>query len=54
MLEIYALRWGIEVYFKEVKQKLGFFKEQSRHSFNSPDGTKVLLVIICQAGGRSK
>ncbi|NQY62222.1 MAG: hypothetical protein HRT38_00655 [Alteromonadaceae bacterium] len=31
MLETYALRWGIEVYFKEAKQKLGFLKEQSRH-----------------------
>ena len=31
MLEVYALRWGIEVYFKEAKQKLGFLKEQSRH-----------------------
>ncbi len=30
-LEVYALRWGIEVYFKEAKQKLGFLKEQSRH-----------------------
>ena len=31
MLEVYALRWGIEVYFKEAKQKLGFLKEQGRH-----------------------
>ena len=31
ILEIYALRWGIEVYFKEAKQKLGFLKEQSTH-----------------------
>ena len=31
MLEIYALRWGIEVYFKEAKQKLGLLKEQSTH-----------------------
>ncbi len=31
LLEIYALRWGIEVYFKEAKQKLGFLKEQSTH-----------------------
>ncbi|NNF96695.1 MAG: transposase [Halobacteria archaeon] len=29
MLEIYALRWGIEVYFKEAKQHLGFLKEQT-------------------------
>ena len=31
ILEIYALRWGIEVYFKEAKQHLGFLSEQSRH-----------------------
>ena len=29
MLEIYALRWGIDVYFKEAKQHLGFLKEQT-------------------------
>ncbi len=29
MLEAYALRWGIEVYFKEAKQHLGFLKEQT-------------------------
>lgn len=29
MLETYALRWGIEVYFKEAKQHLGFLKEQT-------------------------
>ena len=29
LLEIYALRWGIEVYFKEAKQHLGFLKEQT-------------------------
>lgn len=28
-LEIYALRWAIEVYFKEVKQNLGFLQEQT-------------------------
>ncbi len=31
ILEVYAGRWGIEVDFKEAKQKLGFLKEQSRH-----------------------
>ena len=30
MLEVYALRWSIEVYFKEAKQHLGFLKEQTR------------------------
>lgn len=29
ILEIYALRWGIEVYFKESKQNLGLLKEQT-------------------------
>src|SRR5664280_2178390 len=31
MLELYALRWAVEVYFKEAKQHLGFLKEQSNH-----------------------
>jgi hypothetical protein len=29
ILAVYALRWFIEVYFKEIKQNLGFLKEQS-------------------------
>ncbi len=29
ILEVCALRWSIEVYFKEIKQNLGFLKEQS-------------------------
>ena len=29
VLQVYALRWGIEVYFKEVKQHLGFLSEQT-------------------------
>ena len=29
ILEVYALRWNIEVYFKEIKQYFGFGKEQS-------------------------
>ena len=29
ILEIYALRWSVEVYFKEVKQHFGFLKEQT-------------------------
>ena len=31
ILELYSLRWVIEVYFKEAKQHLGFLKEQSNH-----------------------
>ncbi len=29
IFEIYALRWGIEVYFKEAKQHFGLLKEQT-------------------------
>ncbi len=29
VLEVYSLRWGIEVYFKEVKQNMGFLSEQT-------------------------
>jgi hypothetical protein len=29
VLEVYSLRWSIEVYFKEIKQNLGLLKEQS-------------------------
>ncbi len=29
IFEIYALRWSIEVYFKEIKQHFGFLKEQT-------------------------
>jgi hypothetical protein len=31
ILELYAMRWAIEVYFKEAKQHLGLLKEQSNH-----------------------
>lgn len=35
VLSIYALRWSIEVYFKEVKQNMGFLTEQSgRYQFS--------------------
>jgi len=29
VLQIYAMRWGIEVYFKEIKQNMGFLDEQT-------------------------
>lgn len=29
IIEIYSRRWGIEVYFKEVKQNMGLLREQS-------------------------
>ena len=31
ILELYTLRWAIEVYFKEAKQHLGYLQEQSGH-----------------------
>lgn len=31
ILDLYSMRWAIEVYFKEAKQHLGFLKEQSNH-----------------------
>jgi len=35
VLQVYALRWSIEVYFKEVKQSFGFLAEQSgRYQFS--------------------
>lgn len=44
MLEVYALRWGIEVYFKEAKQHLGFLAEQTR-SFSSHTASIHLCAI---------
>jgi hypothetical protein len=44
MLEVYALRWGIEVYFKEAKQHLGFLAEQTA-SFASHTASIHLYAI---------
>lgn len=44
MLEVYALRWGIEVYFKEAKQHLGFLAEQTT-SFASHTASVHLCAI---------
>ena len=44
VLEIYALRWGIEVYFKESKRHLGLLKEQT-HSFASHIASTHLAAI---------
>ena len=44
MLEVYALRWGIEVYFKEAKQHLGFLVEQTR-TFTSHTASIHLCAI---------
>jgi len=44
MLEVYALRWGIEVYFKEAKQHLGFLVEHTR-TFTSHTASIHLCAI---------
>jgi peroxiredoxin family protein len=47
-LELYLMRWAIEVYFKEAKQHLGFLKEQSTlcgvYCFH-PLNHKALIVL---------
>lgn len=59
MLELYAMRWAIEVYFKEAKQHLGFLKEQSNHyaayiaSLHLTAIRFCLLVIAKQTHGAS-
>jgi len=47
LLEIYALRWGIEVYFKEAKQNLGFLKEQSTHYATYIASIHLTAVRFC-------
>jgi SRSO17 transposase len=57
ILGLYALRWAIEVYFKEAKQHLGFLKEQSNHyaayiaSIHLTAIRFCLLVIAKQSQG---
>lgn len=57
LLEIYALRWGIEVYFKEAKQHLGFLKEQTR-TFASHTAsihlTAIRYLMLVYAKGEDK
>lgn len=57
ILELYAMRWTIEVYFKEAKQHLGLLKEQSNHyaayiaSIHLTAIRFCLLVIAKQTNG---
>lgn len=44
MLQTYALRWSVEVYFKEAKQHLGFLQEQTR-TFTSHTASIHLCAI---------
>ena len=54
ILEVYALRWGIEVYFKEAKQHLGFLNRADvgirlSYSVDSSHRDTLLNVGVCQA-----
>ncbi len=52
ILEIYALRWSIEVYFKEVKQNFGLLAEQSgkyQVAYASVHLAAVRYLIIFEA-----
>jgi DDE superfamily endonuclease len=56
ILEVYALRWSIEVYFKEIKQNLGFLKEQSGRyelAFASVHLAAIRYLLLFEAMLRS-
>ena len=47
VLELYAMRWAIEVYFKEAKQHLGFLKEQARHYASYIASIHLTAIRFC-------
>jgi SRSO17 transposase len=47
MLELYSMRWAIEVYFKESKQNLGFLKEQGRHYASYVASIHLTAIRFC-------
>ena len=47
ILEIYAMRWAIEVYFKEAKQHLGFLKEQATHYASYIASIHLCAIRFC-------
>lgn len=56
VLSIYALRWSIEVYFKEVKQNFGFLVEQSgryQFSYASVHLASIRYTLLFEAMIRS-
>jgi hypothetical protein len=56
LLEVYALRWSIEVYFKELKQSFGLLSEQSgkyQVAYASIHLAAVRYMIIFEAMLRS-
>jgi SRSO17 transposase len=47
ILELYAMRWAIEVYFKEAKQHLGFLKEQGVHYASYIASIHLCAIRFC-------
>ena len=47
ILELYAMRWAIEVYFKEAKQHLGFLKEQGTHYASYIASIHLTAIRFC-------
>lgn len=47
ILERYALRWGIEVYFKESKRHLGLLKEQTNSFASHIASTHLAAIQFC-------
>ena len=47
MLELYSMRWAIEVYFKEAKQHLGFLKEQARNYASYVASIHLTAIRFC-------
>ena len=47
ILEIYALRWGIEVYFKESKRHPGLLKEQTNSFASHIASTHLAAIRFC-------
>ena len=47
ILEIYALRWGIEVSFKESKCHLGLLKEQTNSFASHIASTHLAAIRFC-------
>jgi len=47
ILELYAMRWAIEVYFKEAKQHLGFLKEQGTHYASYIASIHLAAIRFC-------
>ena len=58
LLELYAMRWAIEVYFKEAQQYLGFLQEQSNHyaayvaSINLT-AMRFCMLVIAKSNGQA-